>query len=357
MQMINKRLDEFLDKLLANSDLPGIAVSVGIGKESKSMYAGLAYCKAVGYKDLEKKEPLKPEHIFHMASVTKLFVGTAIMQLWEKGRIDIDKPVVKYLSYFRMKDERYRKITVRQLMSHTAGMPDVTDYKWDKPEIDTGALERYVRSEEVTERFLLWEPGCGKFAYSNMGYEVLGALIAAASGMTFEKYICENIFLPLKMGQSTLLSFNRGIYDSEKGYAENLCIPHIKNEKKEIMRAPHFPYNRAHGPSSTLTSNVFDMEKWALAHLHRDLLKASTYDMVWDPQAVVPNNGEQMCLSWFRREQNGHILYGHEGTDDGFRASFWICPALTLSIVVCSNLSGAPVKKVSKVIFDALTAE
>jgi CubicO group peptidase (beta-lactamase class C family) len=122
-----------------------------------------------------------------------------------------------------------------------------------------------------------------------------------------------------------------------------------------MVRAAHFPYNRAHGPSSTLTSNLYDLEKWALAHLDHRLLKRGTREMAWEKQALVPNNGEYICLSWFRREQNGFVLYGHEGTDDGFRASFWICPERRISITVCSNLSGAPVKKINKQVFDLLT--
>ncbi|MEL7655289.1 MAG: serine hydrolase domain-containing protein [Bacillota bacterium] len=351
--MTNKKLDNFLEKALEYYDLPGLAVSIGIGEKSKNRNAGLAYCNAVGYKDFEEKEPLLPEHIFHMASITKLFVGTSILQLWEKGLIDLDGLLIDYLPWFEMADESYKLITIRQLLSHTSGMPDVKDYCWDQPEIDEEALERYVRSPEVKEAYLLWNPGEG-FAYSNIGYEILGVIIASISGMPFENYVKQNIFEPLKMRQSTLLTFERGIY-SANGMAPNLCSPHKKNEEKKIVKVEHFPYNRAHGPSSTLTSNVFDLEKWALAHLHHEILKKESYDIAWEKQAIVPNNGENICLSWFCREQNGFTLYGHEGTDDGFRASFWICPQLELSIVVCSNISGAPVKKISKQLFDALT--
>jgi len=353
--MINKKLDDFLKKALEYYDLPGLAVSIGIGQKSKNRNAGLAYCSAVGYKDYESKEPLQPEHIFHMASVTKLFVGTSILQLWEKGLIDLDGLLIDYLPWFEMKDESCRRITIRQLLSHTSGMPDVSDYQWDKPETDEGALERYVRSDEVKEAYLLWEPEAGKFAYSNIGYEILGVVIATVSGMPFEQYVRENIFEPLKMKDSTLLTFERGIYNADGSVAPNLCSPHEKNAEKKIVKVEHFPYNRAHGPSSTLTSNLFDLEKWAIVNLHQSFLKKETYDIAWEKQAIVPNNGENICLSWFRREQNGFVLYGHEGTDDGFRASFWICPQLELSIAVCSNITGAPVKKINKQLFDSLT--
>jgi len=353
--MINQKLDEFLEKALVNYDLPGLAAGVSIGENSRSEHAGLRHLGAKGYQDLAERKALKPEHIFHMASVTKLFVGTSIMKLAEQGKIDTEGHLTDYLPWFFMADERYRQITIRQLLSHTSGMPDVEDYHWDRPETDDYALERYVRSKEVAEAHLLWDPAEGRFAYSNIGYEILGVVIAAVSGIPFEAYVQKNIFEPLGMDDSTLLTFERGIYEKYSPGSVDLCTPHEKNNAKEIVKTEHFPYNRAHGPSSTLTSNIIDIEKWGTAHLEKRIMKPETYEEVWAEQALVPNNGEHICLSWFKREQNGYTLYGHEGTDDGFRASFWICPELELSIIICSNISNAPVKKISKQIFDLLT--
>ncbi len=351
--MIKQKLDEFLDKALVNYDLPGLAIGVRIGKSERN-HNEFIYRNAAGFKDFKNGQPLYSGNIFHMASVTKLFVGTSILQLWENGLVELDGLLTDYLPWFHMKDERYRKITVRQLLSHTAGMPDVKDYKWDKPETDEDALERYVRSSEVSDSYLLWAPAERKFSYSNIGYEILGVVIATVSGMPFEDYVRKNIFEPLNMKDSNLLTYERGIYKGEGKQDNNLCTPHEKNAEKKIVRAEHFPYNRAHGPSSTLTSNVIDIEKWAKAHLEQRILKKETYEKAWEKQALVPNNGESICLSWFCREQKGFILYGHEGTDDGFRASFWICPERQLSIIVCSNISGAPVKKINKQIFELI---
>ncbi len=342
---MKRKLDEFLEKALICYDLPGLAVGI---REKEFVYRNTA-----GFKDIVNREPLLAEDVFHMASVTKLFVGTSILQLCEQGQILLDGRFTAYIPWFQMNDERYRDITIRQLLNHTSGMPDVKDYQWDKPEMDESALERYVRSSEVKDARLLWSPGEGRFAYSNIGYEILGVIIAAVSGMSFEDYVKRNIFEPLEMNDSTLLTFERGIYDA-KGKDKSLCTPHEKDKDKKIVRVPHFPYNRAHGPSSTLTSNLYDLEKWALAIFNHKLLKKETQEMAWEKQALVPNNGEYICLSWFCREQNGYVFYGHEGTDDGFRISLWICPERELIIIVCSNISGAPVKKISKHILDLL---
>lgn len=351
--MIKKKIDEYLNKALEYYDLPGLAVGIGIREDSTSENRGFTYGGSAGYKDYPTREKLLPQHTFHMASVSKLFVSTSIMQLWEKGLIDIDKPLTHYLPWFCMKDDRYKRITIRQILSHTAALPDVKDYCWDKPEIDEGALERYVKSQEVREAHLLWDPEEGKFSYSNIGYEVLGLVIASLSGLTFEEYVKKNIFKPLNMMNSSMMTAERGIY-AKKGPWDEICTPHDKNSEKEIVPVEHFPYNRAHGPSSTLSSNIEDMARWANGHFEQSILGPDAYKLAWTPQAIVPNNGEDICLGWFGRKQEDYYLYGHEGNDDGFRASFWICPQLKAHIIVCSNTTKAPVKRINKEIFQMI---
>lgn len=336
---IISKLDEHLEKVLYLFDLPGLAVHAAID--------GYDYFSALGWQNAVTESPLRRDHVFHMASVTKLFVGTSILKLKEKGLLILDEKVTEYLPQFRMADQRYRQITLRHLLTHTSGMPDVKDYHWESPETDSDALMRYVLSPEVTESQLLWEPGQSRFAYSNMGYEVLGAVIAAVSGKTFEDYVEGNIFIPLRMVDSDLLTFRRNM--------ENVCAPHEKDQDNHFLVVKCFPYNRSHGPSSTLTSTLADMALWAKAVLDKKILRPETLEEAFTVHAIVPNNKEGMCISWFRREQNGHVLYGHEGNDDGFRTSFWICPELKISITVCVNLSGAPVKRINREIFDIIS--
>src|SRR5262252_9460036 len=119
--------------------LPGLAI--GVVKDGK-----LIYGRGFGVAKFGGTAPITTRSLFHMASVTKTFVATSIMQLVEAGKIDLDAPLIRYLPYFRMDDDRYRAITVRQMLSHMSGIPDTVNYNWDKPEYDDGALERFVRS-------------------------------------------------------------------------------------------------------------------------------------------------------------------------------------------------------------------
>lgn len=353
-----ERLDNYLKEALYYYDLPGLSAGVrGRG--------GFDYTAAFGFSNFPEKKPLTTNHYFHMGSVTKLFTGISVLKLVSEGKLSLDDKLASRLPWFSVTansstGDTFRKITLRHLLSHTSGLDDVKDYRWDQPETDEGALKRYCMSQEVAGSSLLWEPGEGGFRYSNMAYELLGALVAEVSGTNFEEYVRQNFLSPLQMDHSTLLTFERSPYGSlDLGSLEAACVamPHSKDADKHIVLEKHFPYNRAHGPSSTLTTNLEDIKKWADAWIFQSpvIQGALGSEDPWKPLSMVPNNGEAIGLSWFIRQQNGYTLYGHEGTDDGFRASFWICPELQLSITVCSNLTGAPVKKINKQIFDILT--
>jgi CubicO group peptidase (beta-lactamase class C family) len=284
-----------------------------------------------------------------MASMAKLFTGTGILQLWEKGLLDLDAPIARYLDWFQMAEPGAKQITIRQLLTHTSGMPDVSDYHWDQPQTDASALREYIQSDEIRNARLLWQTSEKKFSYSNIGYDILGLVIAEVSGQTFETYMEDNIFKPLGMADSTFFTPDRNM--------TSICSPHEKNAANETVPLAHYPYNRIHAPSSTLTSNIYDTAKWAVTHLNKQMLRPATYQMAWEAFATVPNNGEKICLSWFSREQNGFRLYGHEGADVGFRSSFWICPELDCFVILCSNLGSAPLKTIGKGIFDLISKE
>ncbi|MEA4923434.1 MAG: serine hydrolase [Eubacteriaceae bacterium] len=336
-----EKLDKFVTDALYYYDLPGLAVSLKIND--------LEYEKAVGDRDVDTGEKLKTDDIFHMASVSKLFTATAILQLEERGLLSTEDRLIDVLPWIKMDDRRLPEIRIGHMLAHTSGMGDVEDYHWQDPKTDPDALKKYCMSDEVTGMKMLHSPEENKFRYSNTAYELLGCITAEKAGMSFEEYIDENIFKPLGMDASSFLTFKRS--------GDAMAMPHTKDGDKHIIRQTYYPYNRQHGPSSTLTSNGKDMAKWAFANLTKTILKPETYEKMWKEYAVVPNNGEQMGLGWFMRKQEGHILMGHEGTDDGFRSSFWLCPSLNGYIAVMSNMTGAPVKRINRQILSLVLKE
>jgi len=315
-----QQLQPLLEQFVQWQEIPGLAI--GVVENNR-----LAYAHAFGVKQLGAPAyPLTTRSLFHMASITKPFVATAIMQLVERGAVDLDAPVVKYLPYFRIADDRSNQITVRQMVTHTSGMPDVDDYEWDKPQDDDGALERYVRS--LTDQKLLFAPG-ERVQYSNMAFEVLGDVIAKASGESFDDYVQRHILDPLRMTDSTLLlkQANRTL----------LTWGHELDEKGAPFPSRVFPYNRIHSPSSNLHSNVVDMARWAIANMNRGeldgqrILQASTHDMMWKRQA------SGIGISWWLGEYRGTRTVGHEGGDTGYRTDLVMLPDKRIAVVWMIN--------------------
>ena len=113
-------LTPYIDNIVTSYDLPGLALGVVNDNE-------IVYAKTFGYLNIETEEPVTLTSLFHMASVSKPFVATAIMQLVEQNKIHLDSTVVSYLPYFKLDDENYKYITIRQMLNHTSGMPDVQD--------------------------------------------------------------------------------------------------------------------------------------------------------------------------------------------------------------------------------------
>ena len=322
--------EPFLKKAMEEHNVPGF--TIGVVKDG-----AVVYSKAFGMKNLDTCEKLTTHSLFHQASLTKPFVGTAIMQLVEKGEVNLEDPVMKYLPYFRLKDKRYTTITIRQMVTHTSGMPDVQDYEWHNPVYDDGALERYVR--RLGNEQLIAAPG-EKYSYSNMAYEVLGDIIAKVSSMSFEDYVRKNILVPLNMKHSTLLK--------QKADPKLMSSPHVK-EGNRIVVSKIYPYNRMHAPSSTLISNTVDMSRWALANLNRGqlegnrILKESTYEVMWRPGGEVSNG---IGISWKLGKRGPYQIISHGGRDTGYRSFIMLVPEKSLGIVAATNYDRTPIENI-----------
>jgi CubicO group peptidase (beta-lactamase class C family) len=338
-QDLAARIDRYLGSEVNKRGIPGLTAAVV--RDGKVIYMG-----AHGVPKLGAPERLTPRHVFHFASVSKPFVATAIMQLVERGRLNLDDPVAKVLPFFTLADEGSRAITVGQILTHTSGMPDVEDYEWSKPQFDDGAAERYVRAM-ASER-LLWAPG-SRWAYSNMAFDAMAAVIARVSGVSFEQYVRANILEPLGMKSSSFIH------------------PEIDPALRTTGHVDHparvsnvYPYNRRHAPSSTLNSSVVDMTRWMLANLNRGqlegrrILRTATYEALWMPTVATSVQGARIGLSWFVGERVGRRIVFHPGGDTGFRSYLLLLPDDAIGVVLVSNWEGTPRETLVNGIVDLL---
>ncbi|HJR65733.1 MAG TPA: serine hydrolase domain-containing protein [Gemmatimonadaceae bacterium] len=313
----------------------------------------------VGNQDGPGSPPIDGETVFHLASVTKPFVATAVMQLVAADKMCLDCPLQRYLPYFSMQGPGAERITIRQLLTHTAGTGDTSDFGWTTPEYDDGAVERYVRS--LASVRLDFVPG-SEWRYSNRGFDVLADAIAKADGQAFETVIQQRILTPLGMRRSTLLMSDIDSARMARGH------------RRDGRAVGYYPYNRRHAGSSTLHSTLDDMLRWAAVNLgrgslhQRRILPTTAYEELWHPYwdiratiaeqtrragYVFPYDSLAIGLSWFLPVQDGRQLVYHSGSDPGFASAVLLSPSEQIGVVVLINASGADPRALSRSLLDA----
>jgi CubicO group peptidase (beta-lactamase class C family) len=328
---IAERIDAKLSSLMQKESVVGMSIGVLLDDE-------LVFASGYGVRELGKEDAITKQSVFHWASVSKPFVATAVMQLVEGGQLSLNDRLADLLPYFLMADERYREITVEQLLTHTSGMPDVDDYEWDRPQHDDEALKRWA--QEQADKELLFAPGSAR-EYSNIGFELLGLIVQEVSGMPFESYMQQNIFQPLNMVDTSFIA--NEIDPSLR------TTGHIGTPTRSVADA--YPYNRRHAPSSTLNTNVVDMSRYARALLKRgsldnaNILSPETLAEMWAPKWTNPEDpSRQASLGWNVGQRWGGLqMASHGGHDDGFRSFLVIAPDEDVAVFVVSNDDNAPV--------------
>jgi CubicO group peptidase (beta-lactamase class C family) len=310
--MLNEEeLDSVLQEIIDRWDIPGLAV--GIVQDNEIVYA-----RGFGVQNVDTRAPVTPDSVFCVASISKAFVATAVVQLAQRGMISLDAPLVDYLPYFRLDDERYPLLTIRQMLSHTSGMPDSDEIEYTEllahPEYDAAAAERYVR--RLNHRKLAAAPG-ERFLYSNIAYNVLGDMIAKVSGNSFETYMQQQILIPAGMPNSTFLLAEVS--------PDLLAVPHLR--APEMIVSPFYPYHRADAPASFLHATVLDMCHWGLTCLNRgsysgeSLLSPASYEMMWTPVVAWgysrPSIYEDMGLGWTLGHYKNTKTISHGGMGFG----------------------------------------
>ncbi|WP_172435947.1 serine hydrolase domain-containing protein [Sediminicola luteus] len=319
---------EFIDSLalnkMKNFQVPGLAI--GIIQNDTVLYA-----KGLGVKSINDPEPLTQESLFHMASVSKPFTATALMQLESQGKLELKDKLFDWLPEFKMRDPEYKLISLKHILTHTSGIPDVVDYQWDKAEYDSGSAFRYVRSFSESE--LDFTPGTG-FNYSNAAFDLLAAVIQKASGQTFEDYLQDHILGPTRMVNSTFL---------KKEVPPALATsPHVFDDKMRLIKSPVYPYNRRHAPSSTLHSNIDDILQWARLQLQegnfdgKQIISQSAFKALTKIQKPLGED-RGICLGWFQDKINDEVIIKHSGGDEGYSAFFGFLPEKKLAITIMAN--------------------
>lgn len=297
-----------IDSLFASQkDFSGVVLIAENGKP--------IYHRALGYREFENQVPLQTSDIFELASVSKQFTAMIIMMLKEKGKLNYDDSVSKYLEI------PYKGITIRHLLTHTSGLPDyqdIMDKYWDKTKVAGNPdcieyLNKYAPAK-------LFEPG-EKYTYSNTGYMLLASIAEKASGKDFIDLCRKWIFKKLKMKSTDIRTLE------EKKATKNFAIGHIYvEERNKYIRADSFPSSNytiwlgnRKGPGR-ISSTAADLLKWDQALYTEKLIKQSTLQEAFTPMKLNDGSLSNYGFGWALRAASilGKIV-SHSGDNPGYK--------------------------------------
>ncbi len=325
--------EEFVKKQMAADKIPGL--SLGFIKDD------VIWTKGFGFADLENKSPAKPESMYRMASVNKPMTATAILQLVEKGKINLDAEVQTYVPYFPKKKF---PVTVRQLLGHIGGISHYQDYNQE------GHFKDYKNTRQsiaVFENFdLVAEPGT-RYNYSSYGYNLLGAVIESASGKSYGEYMTENVWRPLGMTETRLDNPNDLIPNRVRGY--QLLDNQVKNSE--------FVDISSRFSAGGIRSTVLEMLKFGKGIHEGKVLSKASLDLMYQPMTTKGGETTYYSTGWGTFPLNGRFSISHSGGQQETSTLLYSFPTRNLTIAVAANLEGANNGVFIGKLFELLTGE
>ena len=318
-------LDGFMPYALEQTDVAGSVVVVV--KDGKVLLE-----KGYGFSDLAKRTPVDPARtLFRPGSTSKLFTWTAVMQLVEQGKLNLDEDVNKYID-FKIPPYQGKPVTLRNIMTHTTGMEEVIRGLIANDEKEILPLDATLK-HWIPER--VYAPGTTP-AYSNYATALAGYIVQRVSGQPFDQYIAQHIFAPLGMQHST---FSQPIQ-------KNLLAMTSKGYKtaSDGKEQPYEYINLA--PAGSLASTGADMANFMIAHLQngafgdqRILREETAREMHGTAQASVgPLN--KMMLGFYETTANGHRAIAHGGDTQWFHSDLQLFLDDGIGIYVSTNSAG-----------------
>jgi len=323
--------DGLIPYALDQAGMVGAAVSVV--KDGQILFA-----KGYGYADLAAGRPVDADTtLFRQGSVSKLFAWTAVMQLVEQGKLDLDADVNRYLD-FAIAREFNRPITLRNLLTHTAGFEDISRGIYANGAADLRPLAEGIKRMPVPAR--IFAPGT-RTAYSNYGAALAGYIVERVSGESFERYVEQHILAPLDMRSST---FRQPVPNAMRGElaAGYRALSNPVPEPFAFVQAI---------PAGALSATVTDMARFLIAHIqlggvgeHR-ILSPQTAQLMHAPQFRPAPDRNAACFGFFEANRNGWRIIGHIGDVGTFHAGLFFVPETGYGIVVALNSSGERERK------------
>jgi CubicO group peptidase (beta-lactamase class C family) len=312
---------------------PAVGLAVGVVR-----IGHLECFSGHGLADIASNTPITQDTVFRIGSVTKTFTAIAVLQLWEQGLVDLDAPANDYLRTYRLISAKpaHRPATVRQLLTHTAGLPELL-YPWRAYTPILGQTVRFGQPLPTLAEYylgglhLVAEPGT-THTYSNHGFATLGQLVQDVTGEPLDRWFRDRIFDPLAMVDTDLLRSERVRSRLATGYAVRTDGPRPVGDWDVVTPA-----------AGSIYSTTTDMARYVAALLaggtgeHGAILQPQTLAGMFAPHYQPDPRLPGMGLAFFRGEAGGHLVVEHEGLMPGFSSQLSLAPDDGVGVVAFTN--------------------
>ncbi|MBC7899362.1 MAG: serine hydrolase [Saprospiraceae bacterium] len=319
-EQISTKTNEYMAASVA---VDGFSGSILVARNGQPVIS-----KSYGMANVELGVPNTPQSVFRLGSITKQFTAMAISMLQDRGKLSVSDPICKHLSDC---PPAWQSLTIKHLLTHTAGIPNYTSFP-DFGKTAVLPLSSAGMMSLLKDKPLEFAAG-EKFAYSNSGYYLLGTIIERVAGKSYEAFLQENIFIPLGMKHTGYDSPTRIIKNRAAGYAK---------QSGEIVNAAYMDMTIPYAAGS-LYSTTGDLLLWDQALYTEKLASRKALDEMFTPWKGDAGYG----YGWSMGKRFERQMIAHGGGIYGFATQITRFPADRITIIVLSNVQGAPAGKVA----------
>lgn len=319
-------VERFLVKEMGDRKVPGFSVAVVDSGE-------ISWAKGFGYSNVEEKNQATPETVYRVASVSKPVIATGLLQWHDRGKFSLDDPVDKLMKNVKIHTPFKEQPTVRNLLSHTSGLPvhvDPTCFDLSQ----TVPLEEMIRKSAIVVR-----PPNQDIVYANTGFNIAGYLVGLLAGEPYPDYMRKNLFDPLEMYSSA--------FEQTPEIRRKMATPYARKKTDDPVQAakPWYGGSLPEKPCGSLFSTVIDLGHFLVAQMNggvykdRRILKESTIKEMHRLQASAGASRSGYALAWKRTWHYGNLTLSHTGGNLGWTAHVAFYPEHKLGIVILCNLN------------------
>ena len=321
----------WLEAQRAYQQIPGI--SAAIVHDQEVLWDG-----GFGQADTAAARPATADTIYSICSISKLFTSVAVMRQRDAGKLHLEDPVGKHLSWFRLKKAQGEgDVTIEGLLTHASGLPRESDYPyWSPPDFRFPAREQII--EKITSQEALYAPET-YFQYSNLGLTLAGEVVAATSAISYDAYVRDQILHPLDLASTT-----SEMPEAERG--KRLAVGYAALDREGRRQAMPFFTARGIAPAAGYASTAGDLGRFAswqfrlLKNGGSEILKATTLREMHRVHWVEPDFETLWGLGFQVWHKNSKIEVGHGGSCPGYRTHLLLVPEDKVATIFLANAQG-----------------